>query len=337
MPEVICRHAASHCRLMILLLGASGYLGRAFAAELRKRKYEFTPLSRQALDYTRFDSLFHYVAKSKPALVINAAGVAGDLSGDCESSRADALQANTLLPQTLARVCYLSKTPWAHVSSGSIFSGGKISENGSARIERDLNQPEIRRLFESQPEKFGGYAESDEPNSSFRSPPCSFYSGTKALAEEALRWFPEGYIWRPCVMFDEYDHPKNYLSKIQSQANLPDTVNSFSHRGDFVRACLDLWERRAPFGIYNVVNPGAATAKRVADEALRILRLHKVARCEHQTQSGDGRILDASKLLSTGVRLRPLSEALEDSLKNWQPTPHNDAWPNSNCSASNKA
>jgi hypothetical protein len=30
-------------------------------------------------------------------------------------------------------------------------------------------------------------------------------------------------------------------------------------------------------------------------------------------------VLDVSKLLASGVNIRPVSEALEDSLKNWKP------------------
>jgi hypothetical protein len=33
---------------------------------------------------------------------------------------------------------------------------------------------------------FRGFTETDAPNFSFRSPPCSFYSGTKALGVEAI-------------------------------------------------------------------------------------------------------------------------------------------------------
>jgi UDP-glucose 4,6-dehydratase len=32
-------------------------------------------------------------------------------------------------------------------------------------------------------------------------------------------------------------------------------------------------------------------------------------------------VLDASKLLSTGVQLRPVQEALENALQNWAPSP----------------
>jgi len=58
---------------MILLLGATGYIGQAFARALRRRKDSFIPLSRNAFDYTRFEFLFDYVRKIGPDLVINAA------------------------------------------------------------------------------------------------------------------------------------------------------------------------------------------------------------------------------------------------------------------------
>jgi dTDP-4-dehydrorhamnose reductase len=321
---------------MILLLGATGYLGRAFAAELRSRRLDFIPLTRSAVDYSRFDVLFNYVRKSKPQFVINAAGNPGNPNIDaCEVRRADTLQANTLLPQTLARVCYLTQTPWGHVSSGCIFSGAKIAQNGSEQVERDLSRQEIRNLFATKPELFRGFAETDAPNCSFRSPPCSFYSGTKALAEDSLRWVTHNYIWRPGIIFDEFDHPRNYLSKIQNYSKVLDSVNSFTHRGDFVRACIEMWERRAPFGTYNVVNPGAASARQITAAIQRALTLQRAFEFWESDEEfyrlgaaayRPASILDSSKLLAAGIQMRPLQNALEDSLKKWQPSPQDNGW-----------
>ena len=39
---------------MILLLGASGYIGQAFARELERRGIDVVPLSRKQVDYKRF-------------------------------------------------------------------------------------------------------------------------------------------------------------------------------------------------------------------------------------------------------------------------------------------
>src|SRR5207247_10582577 len=64
------------------------------------------------------------------------------------------------------------------------------------RIEKDLSKPELKELVETKPKAFRGYSEADEPNFSFSRPPCSFYSGTKALAEEAIADVGQSYIWR---------------------------------------------------------------------------------------------------------------------------------------------
>ena len=321
---------------MVLLLGATGYLGQAFAAELTKRQLAFVPLSRAQLDYTRLTLLFNCIRTVKPVFIINAAGYTGRPNIDaCESARAETVRANTLLPQTVARACYLTKTPWGHVSSGCIYSGARVAQNGGFQIERNINRPEIRRLLETQPERFRGFTESDAPNFSFRSPPCSFYSGAKALAEEALGWFDQTYIWRPRVVFDEFDHPRNLLSRIQRSPKARDNVNSLTHRGDFVRACLDLWERSAPFGAYNIANPGAVTGRQIVESIVRIRKPgrqfefwrddEEFYRLAAKAPRSDC-LLDISKLLSTGVQIRPVQEAINASLENWQLLPQSQPW-----------
>ena len=226
---------------MILLLGASGYIGSAFALYLRQRGIAFKALSRQEVDYTHFDSLLELLRQSKPEFLINAAGYTGKPNVDaCEIARADTLAGNTLLPQTIAQACAAAGTPWGHVSSGCIFSGAKINEAGTLRVEKDLSTPELKTLAENNPAAIAGFTETDEPNFTFRSPPCSFYSGTKALAEEAIVGVGQSYIWRLRIPFDEWDNSRNYLSKIQRYSKVYDNVNSISHRSDFVQACFEL-------------------------------------------------------------------------------------------------
>jgi UDP-glucose 4,6-dehydratase len=318
---------------MILLLGATGYIGQAFADELRRRGQLFVPLTRKALDYTNFDFLFDYIRKIKPEFLINAAGYTGRPNVDgCETARRDAVQANTLFPQMVARVCFMTNTPWGHVSSGCIYSGAKVVHDGRVRVEKDLARPRLRRLFDEHPERFRGFTETDEPNFSFRSPPCSFYSGTKALAEEVIAKTGNSYLWRLRIPFDEFDHPRNFLTKLQRYSKVYDNVNSLSHRGDFVRACLDLWERRAPFGTYNITNSGAVATRLVVQLIDKILKpsrsfcFWKNDREFYALAAKAPRsncILDVSKLLTTGVRMRQVTDALQDALERWQPSANN--------------
>ncbi len=314
---------------MILLLGASGYIGEAFAKELRRRKTDFIPLARKQTDYTRFDLLLEFLKAKKPEFVINAAGYTGKPNVDaCELDKAGTLAGNTLLPQTIAHACGAVGIPWGHISSGCIFSGAKIIEGGKTRVEKDLTKPELRALAEKSPGKIRGFTETDAPNFSFRDGPCSFYSGSKALGEEVIANIGQNYVWRLRIPFDEFDNARNYLSKVQRYAKVYDNVNSISHRADFVKACLDLWELRAPFGIYNVTNPGFVTTRHVIETIKKILKpkrkfefwqndreFYKIAAKTPRSNC----VMDVSKLLAAGVKIRGVEEALEDSLKKWQP------------------
>ena len=314
---------------MILLLGATGYIGQAFAHELQQRDQPFTALSRRQVDYTRFDVLLKHLQTVRPAFLINAAGYTGKPNVDaCETARAETLQGNTLLPQTIAQACAAAGIPWGHVSSGCIFAGAKLMVDGRMRVEKDLTRPEWKALVAKDPSAVHGFTETDEPNFSFRQPPCSFYSGSKALGEEAIAGLGESYVWRLRIPFDEYDNARNYLTKVQRYPKVYDNVNSISHRADFVRACLDLWRLRAPFGIYNVTNPGFVTTREVIEALQRILKpdrrfefwesdeeFYRIAAKTPRSNC----VMDVSKLLAAGVKIRGVQTALEDSLRSWKP------------------
>lgn len=313
---------------MIVLLGASGYIGEAFAQEIRRREDPLTTISRKQLDYTRFEVLLSFLRATRPSFLINAAGYTGKPNVDaCETARAETLLGNTLLPQVIAHACAATGTPWGHVSSGCIYSGAKVAHRGQIRVEKDMTKPELRWMAENSPEAIRGYSETDPPNFSFRDPPCSFYSGTKALAEEAVAGVGQNFIWRLRIPFDEVDQARNYLSKVQRYQKVYDNVNSISHRRDFARACLDLWEAQAPFGIYNITNPGYVTTRQVIEMIQRILKPDREfefwASDEEFYQLGANAprsncVMDTTKLLGAGIKIRPVEQALEAALKNWK-------------------
>ena len=313
---------------MILLLGATGYIGQAFAAELKRRQTPFVAISRRETDYTQFTSLRQFLRERKPSFVINSAGYTGKPNVDaCELDKAGTLQGNTLFPQTLAHACAVENIPWGHVSSGCIFAGAKILEHGKIRVEKDMNRADLHQLVEAKSNVVLGFNETDAPNFCFRDLPCSFYSGTKALGEEAIANIGRSYIWRLRIPFDEFDNARNYLSKVQRYAKVYDNVNSISHRADFVKACLDTWKLRVPFGVYNVTNPGYVTTRHVVEQIEKILKPKRgfeywTSDAEfYQTAAKTPRsncVMDASKLLAAGVKIRGVEAALEDSLNNWK-------------------
>jgi len=315
---------------MILLLGATGYIGQAFAAELNRRGAPFRALSRREVDYTRFEPLLALLREVKPAFLINCAGYTGKPNVDaCETAKADTLLGNALLPQTLAHACAAAGIPWGHVSSGCIYTGAKVCDDeGVCHVEPDLTEPGVHRLILEKRDRVHGFTELDPPNFSFRAPPCSFYSGTKALGEEAIAGVGRSYVWRLRIPFDEFDSPRNYLSKVQRYAKVYDNVNAISHRADFVRACLDCWFQRVPWGTYNVTNPGWVTTR----EVVALVQKHIAPNRKFEFWENDTEfyqaaaktprsncVLDVSKLLAAGVRIRPVEAALDESLRNWMP------------------
>jgi dTDP-4-dehydrorhamnose reductase len=314
---------------MILLLGSTGYIGQAFQQALEKRGENFRLLSRSEVDYTRFVPLYNFLKEYRPSFIVNAAGYTGKPNVDaCETAKADTLQGNTLFPQALANACAALDIPFGHVSSGCIFAGAWVDYGNGWVVEKDMTKPEFVALAHHSPDKIRGFDETMTPNFSFRDDPCSFYSGTKALGEEAISGVGQNYIWRLRIPFDEIDNGRNYLSKIQRYAKVYDNLNSLSHRTDYVNACLDTWFQMIPFGTYNVTNPGFVSTAGVLEIIKAILKperefvfwendadFYKTGAVALRSNC----IMDSRKLLNAGVHMRPVHESLEAALTHWCP------------------
>lgn len=238
--------------------------------------------------------------------MINAAGFCGTPNVDaCARQPADVILANVALPVTVASACAAHEIPFAQIGSGCVY-------NGPA--------PDA-----------AGWRESDAPNFSFRSKPCSFYSGSKALCEEAIAGIGRSWIWRIRMPFSDVDSPKNLISKLLTyKTTYLSPPNSMSHLGDCVRACIDIWEQGLPFGTYNVCNAGTVTTGQIVEMIKQILKpARKFEFFEHgsamqEALFGEPRsncVLSCEKLAKAGIHVRPVMQALQDSLDNWHAAP----------------
>lgn len=289
--------------VVIILLGGSGHVGRAFRRQLKARQIEFLSLARSKVDYTQPMVLQSALRKFAAEFVINCAGFTGKPNVDaCEIHKAHCLQGNAVLPGTIADVCGTLGIPWGHVSSGCIYTG--CHTNG------------------------GGFSETDTPNFTFRQNNCSFYSGCKALGEEVLDAAGSCYIWRLRIPFSEIDSSRNYLSKVQRYGKLLNATNSLSDLGDFVRCCLECIDRSIPFGTYNLTNPGSVTTKQV----VALIQKHRKLNRQFSYFADESEfmkvaaktprsncVLDSSKAIAAGLPLLPVEEAIERALSNWVP------------------
>jgi dTDP-4-dehydrorhamnose reductase len=313
---------------MVFLLGETGYIGHAFGKELTRRGIPFRPISRKDINYADYQVLRSTLKKEKPEFVINAAGFTGKPNVDaCENQKGETVSGNVTLAQTVAQACDVAGVPLGFVSSGCIYTGAKVRrECGTWAVEDRLTEPLVSELLTKRSERVAGFAETDEPNFCFAHNNCSFYSGTKALAEEVMAGFADFYVWRLRIPFDEFDGPRNYLSKVQRYAKVYQNWNSISHRRDFVAACLDSWLQKIPSGIYNVVNSGYISTREVVEKIRKRLK----PAWEPEFWQSDEEfyrfgavtprsncILDTTKILRAGIRIRSVGEALEDTLNRW--------------------
>jgi len=274
-------------------------VGSAFQQALDADGEEWQAVSRSDVDIYSRSALRDRIRSSGATFLINCAGFTGKPNVDaCEVHKSDTLMGNAVLPGILREVCEDEDLPWGQVSSGCIYTGRR--QDGK------------------------GFKEDDPPNFSFRSPPCSFYSGTKALGEEVLEGAENCFVWRLRIPFDHVDGPRNYLSKLMRYERLLEAENSISHLGEFVKACLDCHRKEIPYGVYNVTNPGAVTTSMVVQwiqEELKIDRPFDFFESEESFMISAAQtprsncVLDTNKLQDVGIQLTSVEDAIRTSLQ----------------------
>jgi len=285
-----------------LLIGATGYVGSEFAAQITACGHQLSTLSRRDCDLYSVEALTAAITAAAPDALINCAGYTGKPNVDaCEDDKTNCLAGNALLPGIIATACQPLGLPWGQVSSGCIFTG-----------RRDDGQ---------------GFTEDDPPNFSFRQNNCSFYSGTKALGEELLAGAPQCYLWRLRIPFSHIDSSRNYLSKLMRYDTLLEAENSLSSLPEFVAAGLDCFQHQLPYGIYNLTNPGSITTREVAQllndsgVSSKPFRFFDSEDQFMQTAAKTPRsncVLDSTKATNAGLTLTPVKQALTQALEKWQ-------------------
>lgn len=279
----------------VILLGASGYVGQSFWRELSARRYEFICPERN--EYNSFKGMSSILKIASCDLVINCAAFVTKPSVDlCENFKCETLAGNLVLPINISNACEVNQIPFIQVSTGCLYNGNNGGE---------------------------GYKESDKPHIAFNSG-AGFYVGSKQLMEDSIK-YDKTYLCRIRLPFDQHDNHRNYLSKILRYKKVYSNGNSISHRGDFANACLDLFEFNAPFGTYNMTNEGSITAREIADMMHKTICKSRVFKFWEEEEFmrvaaktlKSNCVLNISKLLSTGVKMRHVSEAIQDSLDNW--------------------
>lgn len=263
----------------ILITGATGTLGQAFARICAHRGLAHALTSRSVLDITDETSIAVALQRFAPWAIINAAGFVRTWEADKRFE--ECLAINAIGPELLGRASKAAGIPLVTFSSDLVFDG-KLGRS---------------------------YSEPDEPA------PISTYGRSKAEAEARLRAVDaDALIIRTSAFFGPWDRHNFLFDTIEKlkrgeQVVASDrTYVSPTYVPDLVHAALDLLvdgER----GIWHLTNQGAVSWHELAREAASAARLDRklVVSTVREEES-----VDTSLTSERGLLLRPLEQALSD-------------------------
>jgi dTDP-4-dehydrorhamnose reductase len=265
----------------ILIAGATGTLGQAFARICGHRGLAYVLTARNELDITDEASIAAALDRYKPWAVINAAGFVRTWEADANLD--ECLAINAAGPELLGRACKAAGIPLVTFSSDLVFDG-------------KLGRP---------------YVEPDEP-----APACT-YGLSKAQAEARLMAIDsDALIVRTSTFFGPWDrhnfvfHAIERLKRGEEVIASDRTFVSPTYVPDLVHAALDLL-LDGETGIWHLTNQGAISLHELVKEAATAARIDRALirriRVEEDTEPAD-----TSLGSSRGILLRPLDRALSE-------------------------
>ena len=226
----------------LLIAGARGTLGRAFARICQMRGLPYYLASRDDMDIADPESVASTIQRNVPWGVINAAGFVRIDAAEEEAEQC--IRENVHGAEILAHRCAAANIPLVTFSSDLVFDGHQ---------------------------RFP-YRESDAVN------PLCVYGKTKVDAErKVMSAHPKALIVRTSAFFGPWDQ-LNFVSRVlealragQDFFAVEDAIVSPTYLPDLVHTCLDLLLDGA-VGIWHVANRSEVTGVELARMAARIAR-----------------------------------------------------------------
>jgi dTDP-4-dehydrorhamnose reductase len=265
----------------LLITGATGTLGQAFAKICAHRGLPHVLTSRAELDITDEASIAAALERYKPWAVINSAGFVRTWEADQRFD--ECLAINATGPELLGRACKAAGIPLVTFSSDLVFDG-------------KAGRP---------------YVEPDEP-----APVCA-YGKSKAEAEARLMAIDsEALIIRTSAFFGPWDRHNFLFDTIEKLKRGEEvvasdrTIVSPTYVPDLVQATLDLLLDDES-GIWHLTNQGAVSWHELACEAAAAAKLDRHA-IRLVRPAEDAEQIDTTLSSRRGLLLRPLDQALSD-------------------------
>jgi dTDP-4-dehydrorhamnose reductase len=267
----------------VLITGANGTLGRAFARVCEQRGIAHRLLARNELDIADPDAVDAALARHQPWAIVNAAGYVR--VDEAEREPMLCFRANTLGAETLAAACADGDVALLTFSTDLVFDGAQQSP----------------------------YVEDDTPA------PLNVYGRSKAEAEtRVLDRYPEALVVRTSAFFGPWDDHNFVTQALRTlRARQPfhaahDMIVTPTYVPDLVNVSLDLLIDRCT-GVWHLTNGDAVSWAELAGRAARVagLRSDTLVTCASETLNLAAPRPRYSALASRRSTLMP---TLEDAL-----------------------
>ncbi len=119
----------------LLIIGANGSLGKAFARLCQHRGIVYKLLNRDQFDIASFASMESFLCSEQPWAIINAAGYTN--IDQAETNPQQCFRENTLGPMLLSQVCKSANIKLVTFSTDQVFNGKKKNPY----VENDITEP----------------------------------------------------------------------------------------------------------------------------------------------------------------------------------------------------
>ncbi len=237
------------------------------------------------------------IRRHTPDAVLNAAGVTGKPNVDwCDvpGNQHHTVAGNTLLPILLAQACADAGVYLLHIGSGCIFYG---------------DSPHPDKLWR----------ENDFGN------PAPTYSRAKWAADLVLSTLQNVGIARIRMPLDHAPGPRNLIDKLAKYSKVIDVENSVTVVDDMVYVFRQLLEKKGQ-GIFHVTNPGTMKHRELLalyEELVDPSHKNEWITAEELVTSGlasklrSNNFMHSSRLEELGIRMRPVKEALRDTMEKY--------------------
>ena len=286
--------------MRVLVLGASGQIGRELESRLERSPYQIQCPPRSALDIRDPHALNSFVSEHRPQICINAAAYT-DVAA-AERDPEGCFDVNCKGAGQVAEVAAFVGMPLIHVSTDYVFDG-----------------------LTSRP-----YREEDLTN------PLNVYGASKLAGElEVQSRCREHLLIRTSWVFSRWrrNFVKTIVERAFSHPELPvvdDEIGGPTSAGDLAEAIVGLINlrgarREIPWGLYHCSNGGSASRFDLAERAVSRVRerageaaIARLQRVSTESRSSELErpaysVLDQARIQRQfGIRLRPWTDAVDE-------------------------